>query len=71
MIQKVLTHIGGVGVYGILSMLLFIAVFLGVLCWALGLRRPYLDHMSHLPLDDGTDAGPDAAPNPDVRHERD
>jgi hypothetical protein len=51
MIQKVLSGLGGIEVYGILSIALFFAVFLGVLIWALGLRRPFLDRMSRLPLD--------------------
>jgi len=56
MIQKVLSGIGGVEVYGILSVALFFIVFLGVLIWALGLRRPYLDRMSRMPLE-GDEAG--------------
>ena len=56
MIQKVLSGIGGVEVYGILSVALFFIVFLGVLIWALGLRRPFLDRMSRMPLEvDETD----------------
>jgi cbb3-type cytochrome oxidase subunit 3 len=52
MIQKVLSAIGGVGVYGVIAVLLFFGVFLGVLVWALRLRAPYLDHMSRVPLED-------------------
>jgi hypothetical protein len=52
MIQKVLSAIGGGGVYGVIAVLLFFGVFLGVLLWTLRLRAPYLDHMSHVPLDD-------------------
>jgi hypothetical protein len=55
MIQNVLTHIGGVGVYGVLSVILFFLVFLGVLVWAFGLRKPYLEAMSRLPLEPETD----------------
>ena len=51
MIQNVLSGIGGVGVYGVIAVLLFFAVFLGVLYWAVGLRRPYLERMSRLPLE--------------------
>jgi len=56
MIQNILTHIGGVGAYGVLSVILFFLVFLGVLFWAFGLRKPYLDAMSRLPLDAETDS---------------
>jgi hypothetical protein len=55
MIQKVLSAIGGVGVYGVIAVLLFFGVFLGVLVWALRLRAPYLDRMSRAPLDDDDD----------------
>jgi len=51
MIQKVLNSIGGVGNYGVVAVVLFFVVFLGVLVWAFGLRRPYLDRMSRLPLE--------------------
>jgi cbb3-type cytochrome oxidase subunit 3 len=51
MIQKVLSSIGGVGNYGVIAVVLFVVVFLGVLVWAFGLRRSYLDRMSHLPLE--------------------
>jgi hypothetical protein len=51
MIQQVLSSIGGVGNYGVIAVVLFVVVFAGVLVWTFGLRRPYLDHMSHLPLE--------------------
>jgi hypothetical protein len=52
-IQNVLQHIGGIGVYGVISVCLFVTVFLGVLVWAAFLRKPYLHTMSRLPLDGG------------------
>ncbi|MFM1944192.1 MAG: hypothetical protein RI897_3174 [Verrucomicrobiota bacterium] len=55
MIQKVLSSIGGVGNYGVIAVLLFFIVFLGVLFWAFGLRKTYLEEMSQLPLE-GDDA---------------
>jgi cbb3-type cytochrome oxidase subunit 3 len=55
MIQKVLSSIGGVGNYGVIAVILFFVVFLGVLLWVFGLRRTYLDRMSQLPLE-GDDA---------------
>ena len=51
MIRNVLQDIGGIGIYGIISMVLFLLVFLGVLIWVLRLKRPYIDEMSNLPLD--------------------
>ena len=58
MIQNVLTHIGGIGGYGVVSLCLFIAVFLGVLIWILRLKRTYLDSMRALPLEDDPTAEP-------------
>jgi hypothetical protein len=52
MIQNVLKEIGGVGIYGIISVCLFFVVFGGALCWAFGLKKPFLKSMSSLPLQD-------------------
>ncbi len=61
MIQKVLSSIGGVGNYGVIAVILFFIVFLGVLFWAFGLRKTYLDRMSQLPLEgDATELGMDS-----------
>ena len=61
MIQNVLNGIGGVGVYGVISICLFFAVFVGVLVWTFCLKKPYLDAMRELPLEEP------AAPAPDAR----
>jgi hypothetical protein len=53
MIKNVLEHIGGVGLYGIISISLFFAFFLGMLVWALCLKKNYLNSMRELPLDGG------------------
>ena len=34
MIKNILSDIGGIGIYGVISMCLFFAVFTGVLLWA-------------------------------------
>ena len=58
MIRSVLEQIGGVGVYGIISMLLFMGVFTGVLLWILRLRPAHIDEMKNLPLtNDRSNAG--------------
>ena len=49
-----LMEIGGVGLYGVVSVLLFVTVFTGAVVWALSLRRPFLQSMGALPLSDGT-----------------
>ena len=51
MIKNVLTSIGGVENYGIISIFIFFAFFLGVLVWAFSRRKDYLQAMSTLPLD--------------------
>jgi len=53
MIKNVVEHIGGVGLYGILSISLFLAFFIGMLIWAFRLKKNYLDSMRELPLDGG------------------
>ena len=60
MIQNVLNGIGGVGVYGVISICLFFAVFVGVLLWTLCLKKPYLNAMRELPLE-GSSAPESAA----------
>jgi hypothetical protein len=52
MIQNVLRDIGGVGIYGVISICLFFAVFTGALIWALTQKRATLNATSLLPLHD-------------------
>ena len=52
MIQNVLRHIGGIENYGLISILLFVGCFLGVLLWAWSLRKNYIEKMENLPLED-------------------
>jgi hypothetical protein len=52
MIQNVLRNIGGVGIYGVISICLFLLVFGGALIWALLLKKPFLNSMSSLPLEE-------------------
>jgi hypothetical protein len=66
MLENVLNKMGGVGVFGIISICLFFAVFIGVLVWTLRLKKPYLKTMRELPLD-GSD--PDPAANPEDHHD--
>jgi len=53
MIQNVLEDIGGIGIYGVISICLFFLVFSGALLWAFRLKTPFLKSMSTLPLEDG------------------
>jgi hypothetical protein len=53
MIKNVLSDMGGVGLYGVISITLFFAVFVGMLVWALGMKKSFAQSMSVLPLNDG------------------
>ena len=55
-----MNKMGGIGVYGIVSICLFFAVFMGVLLWTLRLKKPYLKAMRELPLDGTAASEPDA-----------
>jgi len=52
MIRNVLEHIGGLNLLSIIGLILFLTVFIAMTVWALRLRRPYIDHMGKLPLED-------------------
>jgi len=54
MIKNVLSDVGGIGLYGVISICLFFVVFSGALVWAFLLRKSFLNSMSELPLHDGS-----------------
>ena len=56
MIQNVLRDIGGIGLYGVLSVCLFFLVFSVAFIRACLLKKPFLQSMSALPLHDGQPA---------------
>lgn len=56
MIKNVLSALGGIEVYGIISICLFFVVFTAAILWAVTLKKPFLKSMSQLPLDDGETA---------------
>lgn len=60
MIKNVLSDIGGVGIYGVISICLFFAVFTGAFIWSMLLKKSDLDSRSVLPLDDGVRPSPAA-----------
>lgn len=53
MIKNVLSDIGGVGLYGVISISLFFTVFIGMLIWVWAMKKSFAQSMSALPLDDG------------------
>ena len=71
MIENVIRDIGGVGIYGIISICLFFAIFTGMLVWAFRLKKPYLNSMRHLPLDEDLRGGirPEKPSNLGASHE--
>jgi hypothetical protein len=71
MIENVLSRIGGVGMYGVISICLFFAVFVGVLIWMLGLKKSYLDEMRELPLDGAAGLESDAPQNANPKNQHD
>jgi hypothetical protein len=64
MIQNVLRDIGGIGIYGVISVCLFFLVFSMALVRACLLKKQFLKSMSALPLDDGVRPSPAAAALP-------
>ena len=71
MIKDVLNGIGGVGNYGVISVAIFFTFFVGMLVWACRLKKPHLDSMARLPLEDGTRSISASCPetHSDHRHE--
>jgi hypothetical protein len=51
MIQNILRHLGGIEHYGIISLCLFCAVFIGVLIWAFAQKKTHLEYMASVALD--------------------
>jgi hypothetical protein len=54
MYMDILRSIGGIEIYPVLSLTLFVAVFCGVLLWALRTDPARLEAMAALPLDSVT-----------------
>jgi hypothetical protein len=51
MIENVTHSIGGMSLYGVVSICLFVAVFAGVLVWTIRLKKSYVNSMRELPLE--------------------
>ena len=52
MIQNVLKELGGIGIYGVVSVCFFFLIFTVALVWALVQKKSFLRSMSALPLED-------------------
>ena len=55
MIKHAIEQVLHIEQYGIISLLIFFVFFTGMLCWAFGLKRDFLDSMGQLPLDHSSD----------------
>jgi hypothetical protein len=62
MIQNVLQEVGGVGMYGVISVCLFFAVFGGMLLWACRMKKSLADRLGAMPL--AEEASAPAQPKP-------
>jgi len=51
--EKIICSMNGVGIYGVISICIFVAFFTGMLVWAFTKKASYLDKMGGLPLDSG------------------
>ncbi len=69
MIENVMHEMGGIGIYGIISISLFFAFFLGMLIWAVCLKKPYLNAMGELPLNSDTQPQTPTESNAQKYHE--
>jgi hypothetical protein len=56
MIENVVRSVGGIAMFGIVSISLFFGFFIGMAIWASRLKKNYLNSMEGLPLEDGTPA---------------
>ena len=59
---------GGTAVFGVISICLFFALFVGILIWAACLKKSYLNTMSELPLEADSATNPNH-PAPESLHE--
>lgn len=63
--KDVLRAIEGVGLYQCISLLVFGLFFITMLLWTFKLRKPQIEHMSALPLQDDNSA---TSSNGDTHH---
>lgn len=56
MYKDVLRSIEGISVFPVISLVIFVAIFAGMLVWVFRLREEYINEMGNLPLEeDSTD----------------
>jgi len=52
MLENVMHKLGGVNAFGIVTICLFFAFFIGMIVYAIRLKKSYLQTMCELPLED-------------------
>lgn len=57
--EKIISSMNGVAWYGIISICIFVAFFVGMLIWAFSKKENYLMKMGSLPLESGETAPDD------------
>jgi cbb3-type cytochrome oxidase subunit 3 len=50
--KEILRSIENIEIYPIISLLIFVAFFLGMFWWVLRVDKQYVDHMKGMPLND-------------------
>ena len=51
--KETVRAIEGIGVYPVISLVIFVLFFISATLWAVLMRKSDVDHMADLPLDDG------------------
>ncbi|MBC8401322.1 MAG: CcoQ/FixQ family Cbb3-type cytochrome c oxidase assembly chaperone [Candidatus Marinimicrobia bacterium] len=51
MFRAIFSGAGELGIYPVISLIMFLTIFVFVLLWMFTIKRSYLKHMSELPLD--------------------
>ncbi len=55
MVKNVVEAIEGIGIWGVISLMIFFLFFVTVTIWAIKADKNHIRHMERLPLDDEVD----------------
>jgi cytochrome c oxidase cbb3-type subunit 3 len=51
MIRQIFETMSDIGIFGLISMILFFLIFIGVIIWTIRADKKYLKKMENMPLD--------------------
>jgi cbb3-type cytochrome oxidase subunit 3 len=51
MFKQIFESMSDIGIFGLISMILFFLIFLGVIYWTIRADKKYLEKMENMPLD--------------------